>query len=188
MFNSIRQKARRLLGRAENFKAVEQFGFEVRDDCGKLLTPGFIWTPNRVVDQGLNYILNAALRGEGVVTNWYIAPFAADVTPAANTTAANFASTLTEFTNYTQPNRAPWTTDGSATALELINDASPSLFTIGSGGQTTIYGGGLLSASAKSSTSGTLLAAGKLTSALTGLAAGFEVRLKYRIRATSATT
>lgn len=180
--------ARALGRRKSNFELVEQFGFEVRDDNGKLVTPGFLWTPNRVVDQGLNYVLNAALRGEGVISSWFIAPYAANVTPAANTTAQNFASTLTEFTNYNEANRVAWTTDAAATALELVNDASPALFTIGSGGQTTIYGGGLLSASAKSSTSGTLVAAGKLPTGLTGLAAGFEVRLKYRIRASSATT
>ncbi len=183
MFKFPRSSARR-----SNFLMAEQFGFEVRDDSGKLVTPGFVWTPNRFVDQGLNYTLNAAFRGEGVISTWYIAPFAANVTPAANTTAANFTSTLTEFTNYTEPNRVAWTSDGAATALELINDAAPALFTVGAGGQTTIYGGGLLSAQAKSSTSGTLAAAGKLTAGLTGLAQGFEVRLKYRLRASSATT
>lgn len=172
--------------RAANFQIAEQFGFEVRDDTGKIVVP-MVWTHNRVVDQGLNYILNAAMRGEGTISTWYVAPFAANVTPAANTTAQNFTSTLTEFTNYTEPNRVTWTTDGASTALEVVNDAAPALFTIGAGGQTTIYGAGLISAQAKSSTSGTLAAAGKLTTGLTGLAAGFEVRLKYRLKASSAT-
>lgn len=176
MFNIFRTRR----ARQANFQVVEQFGFQVNDGP-------WIWTPNRVVDQGLNYILNAAFRGEGVISTWYVAPFAANVTPAANTTAQNFTSTLTEFTNYTEANRVTWVSDGASTALELINDASPALFTIGSGGQTTIYGAGLISAQAKSSTSGTLGAAGKLTSGLTGLAEGFEVRLKYRLRASSAT-
>lgn len=174
--------------RKSNFQLAEQYGFEVRDDAGALLTPGFVWTPNRVVDQGLNYLLNAALRGEGVISAWFVAPFAANVTPAANTTAANFASTLTEFTNYTEANRVAWASDAAATTLELINDAAPALFTIGAGGQATIYGAGLLSQSAKSSTAGTLFSAGKLPTALTGLAAGFEVRLKYRLRASSASS
>lgn len=170
---------------ASNFQMLEQFGFEVRDDHGKLITPGFVWTRNRVVDQGLNYLLNAAFRGEGILSTWYIAPFAANVTPAANTTAQNFTSTLTEFTNYTEPNRVTWATDAASTALELVNDSAPALFTIGAGGQTTIYGGGLISAQAKSSTSGVLAAAGKLSSPLLNLAQGFEVRLKYRLRASS---
>ena len=177
-----------VLGRASNFQITEQFGFEVRDDTGALITPGYVWTHNRVVDQGLNYLLNAAFRGEGMISTWYIAPFATNVTPAANTTAQNFASTLTEFTNYTEPNRVTWVTDAASTALELINDAAPALFTIGSSTtQTSIYGGGLLSAQAKSSTSGVLGAAGKLPNPLLNLAQGFEVRLKYRLRASSTT-
>lgn len=179
--------ARALGARHSNFGVAEQFGFEVRDDSGKLITPGFVWTPNRVVDQGLNYILNAAfVAGTSLPGGWYIAPFAANVTPAANTTAANFASTLTEFTNYTEANRPVWTPDGASTAMELINAAAPALFTVGAGPQTTLYGAGLISASAKSSTSGLLAAAGKLNNGLTGLAEGYEVRLKYRLRAASA--
>lgn len=188
--NFIRRSLAGLLGnKASNFQVIEQFGFEVTDDHGKLVTPGYVWTHNRVVDQGLNYLLNAAFfSGSPVMANWYIAPFAANVTPAANTTAANFASTLTEFTNYTEANRPIWTPDAASTAMELINNAAPALFTIGSGPQVAIYGGGLLSASAKGSTSGTCAAAGKLANPLTGLAEGFEVRLKYRLRASSVTS
>lgn len=186
MLKNLLRKA--MFGSAGNFQVKEQFGFEVRDDTGKLVTPGYVWTHNRVVDQGLNYLLNAAFfSGATIQANWYIAPFAANVTPAANVTAQNFASTLTEFTNYTEANRPIWTPDAAATAMELINNAAPSLFTIGAGPQTSIYGGGLLSASAKSSTSGVCAAAGKLANPLTGLAEGFEVRLKYRLRASSNT-
>lgn len=164
--------------RASNLQFHESFGFQVNDDP-------VIWTPNRVVNQGLNYILNAAFRGEGVISSWYIAPFAANVTPAAGLTAATFTSTQTEFTNYDEPNRVVWTPDASASAQELINSASPAVFTIGSGVQTTIYGAALLSAQSKSSTSGTLAAAGLLPSGLTGLAEGYEVRIRYRITASS---
>lgn len=164
--------------RASNLQFHESFGFQVNDGPE-------IWTPNRVVNQGLNYILNAALRGEGTISSWYIAPFAANVTPAANLTAANFASTQTEFTNYDEPNRVAWITDAAASAQELINNTSPAVFTIGSGVQTTIYGAGLLSTQAKSATSGTLVAAGLLPSGLTGLAEGYEVRIRYRITASS---
>lgn len=186
MLQNFIDRAKAMFGHRSNFQVAEQFGFEVRDAGGELVTPGFVWTPNRVVNEGLNYLLNAAFRGEGVVSNWYIAPFAANVTPAANVTAATFASTLTEFTNYTESTRPAWATDGAAAAQELINDSAPALFTIGSGtSQTAIYGGALLSNSAKGSTAGVLAAAGKLPNGLTGLAAGFEVRLKYRLRASS---
>ena len=166
--------------RPSNLQYHESFGFQVNDGPE-------IWTPNRVVNQGLNYALNAALLGQGVNSTWYIAPFAANVTPAANVTGANFASTLTEFTNYSQATRPAWNPDGASTAQELINDANPALFTVGAVSQTTIYGAGLLSVSGKGATTGICFSAGLLTGAgLTGLAEGFEVRIKYRLTASSA--
>lgn len=148
---------------------------------------GFAWEPNRVVDQGLNYMLNAALRGEGVVSAYFLAPFAGNVTPAAGLTAATFASTMTEFTNYTETNRQPWTTDAAATALELINDASPALITIGSAtgtSNTTIWGCSLIASQGKSATGGPLIAAQKRAAAL-AVEEGFELRMKYRIAMSS---
>lgn len=164
--------------RASNLKFHESFGFQVNDGPE-------IWTPNRVVNQGLNYILNAAFRGEGVISAWYIAPFAANVSPTAGLTAANFTATQTEFTNYSEPARVAWQTDGASTTQELVNNTLPAVYTIGGGGQTTMYGAGLLTAQAKSATGGTLGAAGLLPTGLTGLAAGYEVRIRYRITATS---
>lgn len=177
MFNKLMSRLRK--GRS-NLIFHEAFGFQVNDGQ-------WVWTPNRVVDQGLNYVLNAALRADSVLGTWYIAPYASNTTPAANVTAANFASGLTEFTNYTETNRVTWTPDGAATALSLVNDAAPALFTIGSGGQTSIYGAGLLSAQAKSATSGVCFAAGRLSGggSLLNLQEGYEVRIKYRITASS---
>lgn len=169
-----------------------QMGFSVNNgdfDYAALgLTPdadGYVFTRNRVVNEGLNHLLNAGVLGTGTISTWYLAPFAANVTPAATLTAATYAATVTEFTNYDEVARPVWTADGSATALVLENAVDPALFTIGAGLQTTIYGGGLVSASAKSATTGTLLAAAKLPTGLTGLAEGFEVRLKYRLTASS---
>lgn len=198
LYNFI-EKARAALGRSGASSSATwlgQFGFNVLNQNGTDVTArlfkgvrpdneGFAWGKNRVVDQGLNYIMNAALRGEGVLTTFYIAPFAANVTPAANLTAATFAATTTEFTNYDEANRVAWVTDAAASALVLVNDAAPSLFTIGAGAQTTIYGAGLLSAQGKSATTGVLVAAARLGTALTGLADDFEVRLKYRITGSS---
>ncbi len=164
-----------------NLQLHESFGFSVNG-------APYVWTPNRVVNQGLNYTLNVALHEQAKISAWYIAPFVANVTPAADVTAANFASTLTEFTSYSEPNRRVWTPDGAATALELINDAAPALFTVTGGGQTAIYGAGLLSAQAKGATTGMLFAAGRLQggASLTGLQEGFEVRIKYRVTGSSA--
>lgn len=196
MLHDFFDKARAALARfGSSAHWLGQFGFNVLNQNGTDVTArlfnirpdndGYAWGKNRVVDQGLNYIMNAALRGEGVLNTFYIAPFAAAVTPAANLTAATFNSTLTEFTNYDEANRVAWVTDAAATTLVLINNTTPALFTIGAGGQTTINGAGLLSANGKSATTGTLVAAARLGTALTGLADDFEVRLKYRITGSS---
>lgn len=159
-----------------NLKLHESFGFSVNGSP-------YVWTPNRVVDQGINHTLNVVLFGAPQINTWYIAPFAANVTPAADVTAASFASTLTEFTSYSEASRPVWTPDAAATALELINNAAPALFTVVGGGQTAIHGAGLLSAQAKGATTGTCFSAGRLQggAALTGLQEGYEVRIKYRV-------
>lgn len=164
------------MSHVSNLKFHESFGFSVNRGP-------YIWTPNRVVDQGINFALNVALHAAAKINTWYIAPFSANVSPAADVTAANFAATLTEFTSYAEASRQVWTPDGAATALELINNAAPALFTVTGGGQTAIYGAGLLSAQAKGATTGVCFAAGRLQggAALTGLQEGFEVRIKYRV-------
>lgn len=164
------------MSHVSNLKFHESFGFSVEGSP-------YVWTPNRVVDQGINHALNVVLFGASQINTWYIAPFSANVTPSADVTAASFASTLTEFTSYSEASRVVWTPDAAATALELINNAAPALFTVTGGGQTSIHGAGLLSAQAKGATTGTCFAAGRLQggAALTGLQEGFEVRIKYRV-------
>lgn len=170
-----------------------QFGYNVCNANGTDITDrllgrpaddGFAWDKNRVVDQGLNHMLNAGVLGTGIISAWYIAPFAAAVTPAANLTAATFTATLTEFTNYTEPARPQWVQDAAATALVLENATAPALITVGSGPQTTIWGSGLLSASPKSSTAGTLLAAAR-RGAVFNVEEGFEIRMRYRLTGSS---
>lgn len=145
---------------------------------------GYVFGQNRVVDQGINYILNAALRGEGVLSAFYIAPFAANVAPAANLTAASFTATMTEFTNYDETARRQWVTDAAATAQFLENAAAPALFTVGGGGQTTIWGAGLLSTAPKSSTAGVLVSAQRRNSVL-NVEDDFQIRIRYRINGAS---
>lgn len=190
--NTLSKLARRAFGSqaailgSAGYNIVDNNGLDVTHKLlprAKLDREGFAWEPNRVVDQGLNYMLNAALRGEGVVSAYYLAPFAGNVTPAANLTAANFASTMTEFTNYTETNRQAWTSDAAATALELVNNAAPALITIGSAtgaANTTIWGCALIASQGKSATGGPLIAAQKRATALT-VEEGFELRMKYRI-------
>ncbi len=192
MLNKLFEHAREWLGSSASWRG--QFGFQMIDSygvdrtrhIGGSMEEGFAWGRNRVVNQGLAHLLNAGLRGEGVISSFFIAPFSANVAPAANLTAADFASVQNEFTNYTEPSRVPWVTDGAATSTSVLltNAASPALFTIGGGAGTVIWGAGLLSAQGKSATSGVLVAAQRRSAGL-NVEEEFEIRIRYRITGSS---
>lgn len=175
-------QARRIVGTRgprSNVRFEGQFGFSLNGG-------EYQWARNRIVNQGLNHLLNSSLRGEGTLSAFYVVPFVSNVTPTATVTAANFNATLTEFTNYTQAARPTWSSDAASTVQLLENATVPALFTVDVGAQTAIYGAGLSSVSTKSSGSGIIVAAAKAPAPFTGLAAGFDVRIKYRLTGSSA--
>lgn len=173
-----------------------QVGYEIYDANGSNITKkltgqdldrdGIAWCNNRVVGQGLAQLLNAGLRGTNVLSSFFLAPFAANVAPPANLTAATFPAALTEFTNYNEANRPAWVPDGDATADEpfLTNAASPALITIGAGAQRVIWGAALVSVAGKGATGGVCIAAQKRTTGL-NVEPDFELRMRYRINGTS---
>ena len=120
------------------------------------------FSENLVVNQGLDYILSAAVGATAGITNWYIALFTGDVTVAAGWTAATFTATATEWTAYDEAARVAWA-KGAVASAGVDSFASKSSFTSSSDTQT-VRGAALLSASAKSATSGTLLAASRFSS------------------------
>lgn len=186
MYINLFEQARRILGRrrlSSNAVWSGQFGFA----CPQLGVHDYQWGRNRVVNTGLNAILNGYFRSEALpgVNGFFIVPFVANVAPAASTTAANFNSTLTEFTNYDEATRPQWEMDGASTAQELINDTVPALFTVADGVQTTISGAGLITSNAKSATTGVLVAAALAPAQFLNLADGFEVKIKYRLTGAS---
>lgn len=147
----------------------------------------WIDTPNLIVNEGLAYLLNVGLSAGAQLAAFYVAPFAANVTPVATLTAANFTATQTEHTNYTEATRPAWADDGVVTQY-IENTTTPALITIGSGvgvNDTTVWGAALISASGKSSTSGTMIGCAKFAAARSGLQLNDELRLKYRITASS---
>ena len=117
-------------------------------------------THNLLTLQGRRYLLGAAVAGTAQVTQFYIAPFTGDVTPQESWTAANFTSNATEFTGYDGAIRILWDKVLHVTASSADNTAAPATFTLATG-QTdvTIRGFALLTASAKSATTGTLISA-----------------------------
>ena len=120
------------------------------------------FTKNLVVNQGLNYILSAAVGATAGVANWYIALFTGDVTVLATWTAAGFTAAATEWTAYDEAARPAWS-KGSVASAGVDSFSSKASFTSSADTQV-IRGAALLSSSAKSATSGTLLAASRLSS------------------------
>ena len=138
------------------------------------------FSDNLVVTEGLNYILGAALRGVTPVSNWFIAIFGGDVTVGAAWTAANFTSNATELTAYTASARPAWSPAVVAGGV-ITSFAAKAEFVANS--TITVRGAGLLSASAKSATTGTLVAASRFTTDK-GLADGEILDVGYQLTLT----
>lgn len=136
---------------------------------------------NLVVNQGLNYLLNVAIQGQGQVTSWFVGLFSGNYTPQASDTAANIAQNATEWTGYQEATRQPYTTAAS-TAQQLTNSANVATFTQSNPG--TVYGAFIVSNNQKSATTGTLIAAAQFGSAKT-VAVGDLLALTYSIGASS---
>ncbi len=150
--------------------------FSYRVDGGAMIIGN-----NTVVNEALNDILNVYFCGASQRTAFYIAPFINNVTPVATLTAATFASTQGEFTNYTEATRPVWTFDAAPTAQNVTNSAAPGRCTIGTGGGT-VRGAGLITNSVKSATTGVLVAAAKFD-ADSVLNAGSKLDTEYSLTA-----
>lgn len=146
---------------------------------GKLI--GRDTASNLIVTEGRNHILDVVLHGSTQVTTWYVALFEGNYTPVAGLTAATFTSAATECTAYDEATRVPYV-EAAASGGVTTNSASKAVFTINA--SKTIYGAALLSASAKSSTSGTCLAAARFSSSR-AVVDDDEISLSYSITLTA---
>ena len=126
---------------------------------GELL--GVERSPNIVVNQGLNHILDVVFHNVTQVATWYIAIFKGNYTPVATDTAANIASNSTEATEYTETTRQEYI-EAAAASQSITNTANKAKFTINA--TVTIYGAFLVSTNTKSGTTGTLAAASRFAS------------------------
>jgi len=120
------------------------------------------YSENLVVDQGLDYILGAAVAATSPISNWYIATFSGDVTVLSTWTAASFSASATEWTNYDETTRPVWSR-GSVVSGAVDSFASKASFTSSADTQT-IRGAALISASGKGAITGTLIAASRFPS------------------------
>lgn len=148
-------------------------------------------TANLITAEGLVHALNSLFPPtggySGGVTAWYVPPFSGDYTPTADLTAADFPSVATEFTSYTNATRKALTIAAAATTASTGNTGNEAQITMNaSGGPFNIYGAAIVSASAKSATTGKLFAAVRLDSPRLNIAVNDKLGFEYVLTAADA--
>lgn len=116
---------------------------------------------NLMPTEGLNHMGGVTLKGVSQVANWFVGVYSGNYTPVAGDTAATFPASATESSAYSEATRVALVL-GSFAGGTADNSASRAEFT--ASGTVTLYGGFVSSASAKGSTSGTLLSAVRFAS------------------------
>jgi hypothetical protein len=137
---------------------------------------------NIVVNQGLNYLLGAALGAQPVVTAWFIGLFSNNYTILSSDTAATIAANAGEVTQYTAGTRQAWQPAPPATQ-SITNAANQATFTFNA--TLNVYGAFLISSSAINGTSGTLFAGAQFGSSKSVVASDI-LQLTYTFTAASA--
>lgn len=117
---------------------------------------------NLVVNEGLNKLLDVMFAGASQITTWYIGLFEGNYTPVATVTAAGITAASTECTAYDETTRQEYV-EAAASSQSMTNSANRATFTFNA--TKTIYGAFLVSASAKSATTGTLFSAARFGTA-----------------------
>ena len=163
-------------------KAVRRFAFEFTDEGhvyfpeSKLLRMG-VFTPkliapdgtiveelplahNRTVMEGRNHQLDVVFHGGTPVTTWYLGVFEGNYTPLDTDTAATFPGSSTECTAYDEATRVAFV-EGAPSGGIISNAGNEAVFTFNA--NKTIYGGFLISSSAKGATTGVLMSAARFS-------------------------
>lgn len=115
-------------------------------------------TPNLVVNEGLDHVLNTVFHSGTQVGTWYLGLFEGNYTPIATATAANIASASTESTAYDEAQRQEYN-EAAASAQSITNSANKATFTMSA--TKNIYGAFLISNATKGGTSGVLFSAAR---------------------------
>lgn len=140
-------------------------------------------SPNLVVNEGLAHILNVALGSKAKSPGYYLALFGGSTAPAANWTAANFASVAAEIVSltegYANATRPQWNPSES-TGNSIENLAAVASVTIATTSQLNVTGAALLTNSTRGGTSGVLISATKYAAART-FQNGDVYELSYRL-------
>lgn len=138
-------------------------------------------TENLVVNEGLDHVLNTVLHAGGQITTWYLGLFEGNYTPTSALTAATVTASSTESTAYDETTRQEYV-EAASSGQSVTNAASKATFTMNA--TKNIYGAFLVSASAKSATTGTLMSAARFSAAKAVVAAD-QLLLTYTFAASS---
>lgn len=145
-------------------------------------------THNLVVNEGLAHLLNVAMGTTAKPAGYYLALFSGATAPAANWTAANFATVAAEIVSmtegYTNATRPQWTPQNTTTN-SIDNFNAVAKVTIATSSQLTVTGAAMLTNSTKGGTTGTLISASKYTAARV-FQDGDEYEIGYRLSFTAA--
>lgn len=121
-------------------------------------------TENLIPTEGLAHILNVALGTTPKPASYHLALFSAAAQPAANWTAASFASTASEIVSmtegYSAATRPTWTPANTATN-SIDNMAAVAKVTMKTASSLTVQGAAMLTNSSKGGTTGALISASK---------------------------
>ena len=145
-------------------------------------------THNLVVNEGLAHLLNVAMGTTAKPAGYYLALFSGATAPAANWTAANFATVAAEIVSmtegYTSATRPQWTPQNTSTN-SIDNFNAVAKVTIATSSQLTVTGAAMLTNSTKGGTTGTLISASKYAAARV-FQDGDEYEIGYRLSFTAA--
>lgn len=127
-------------------------------------------TENLVVNEGLAHILNVAMGATVKPVGYYLALFSGSTAPAANWTAANFATVAAEVVSgtegYTNATRPKWEPSAAVNG-SIDNLALAASVTIATSSTLNVTGAALLTNSSKGGTTGALISATKYAAART---------------------
>lgn len=160
MINKVKVKDRADAVIEKNSFLVEDVLFESKWEWehwrkGKLLDS---WVEKNIcTNEGLEHALGVAFSGVTQVTDWYIAIYNTNTTPASNMTYGT--PVFTESINYSEATRPVWT-DAGVASKSITNSANKASFTMAT--VENVYGAGLVGGGSAATTKGDAAGGGVL--------------------------
>lgn len=130
---------------------------------------------NLIPQVGINHVAGLIRGSTSLISNWYVGLFEGNYVPSSSTTSADLPGNAIEFVGYDEVTRPAWTHVYDDTSV-ISNTASRAVFTVNEA--KTVYGGFIVSSSAKGGNTGVLLSIARFSTA-----DSLEIGDEYRIAA-----